>query len=128
MTRLTPWVAVIAIAALSGCARETTTTTTEERTEYQRTTESRLAALRAEIDTLNAKAEAAGEAVGAELKERVRGLEAQRDSAEVKLAELRQAGDRTWENVKEGTDRMLERLERSIGDARERLQSGADST
>jgi uncharacterized coiled-coil DUF342 family protein len=127
MLRLAPWLTVLALAALMGCARETTTTT-EERTEYQRTTESRLEQLRAEIDTLNAKTREAGAELKAELEERVRALEAQRDSTEQKLAELREAGDRTWQDVKEGTDRMLERLEMSIADTRARLQSRADST
>lgn len=115
------------LALLSDCARRETTST-EERIQHQQSAEDRLSRLQAEIDTLDAKTRAASESLRVELAYRVGQLKVQRDSLSQKLTELKAASHEAWENVKSGTDEMLERLEHGIAETRERLHSRADTT
>ena len=119
---------VVALLSLGliGCERREMGNA-EERASYRRDMESRLYQLEAEIDTLVARGREAGEDARQEWNQQISGLQAQRDSARTRLDRLEDAGQEAWEDVKEGTDRMLGRLEDSIGDAREGLQSRADS-
>jgi len=122
--------AVVALVLLSVCAigcERRETVTQEQRAEYRRDATSRLERLDAELDSLIAHGKQAGKETQQEWNEAVANLRAQRDSARTRLDRIEDAGQEAWEDVKEGTDRLLGRLENSIGAAREGLQSRADS-
>ena len=121
------FVAIAVWFAFGSCARKETTHT-ETQVQQEQSLESRLAQLRAEVDTLDAKAKGAGESLRVETSEAIAQLKAQRDSAQVRLDRLKSASSEAWENVKAGTDEALGNLELAIAGARERLHSRADTT
>jgi hypothetical protein len=118
--------AFLSLSAI-GCERRETVTT-EQRAEYRRDATSRLERLEAEMDSLIARGHEAGAEARDEWNEAVASVRVQRDSARARIDRIEDAGQEAWEDVKEGTDRLLGRLEGSIGAARERLQSRADTT
>jgi hypothetical protein len=99
----------------------------EQRVEYRRELQGRLAALEAEMDTLAIRGREAGAEARDEWNEQMSNLRAQRDSLRDRIDRIEDTGRGAWEDVKAGTDRMLERLEHSIGDARENLRSREDT-
>ena len=122
------WTVGLALLVMvaAGCERSETVSS-ERRVEYRRELQDKLASLEAEMDTLAAKGREAGAEARDEWNEQMSNLRAQRDSLRDRIDRIQDTGRGAWEDVKSGTDRMLERLERSVGDARENLRSREDT-
>jgi hypothetical protein len=80
---------------------------------YEERLKAQLEEWNAKIDVLKAKAKKAEAGVGVEYYETIDNIKAKQVVAKNKLAEMREAGDDAWEDLKEG----LEGAWNSLGDA-----------
>ena len=143
--RMRAWNAVLALAAavVLGCSGSQAQDT-DVRAKYRREIEDRLRWADQQIDTLAADgsrwAAEHGREVGEDARrrwnEQIARVRGQRDSLRTRVERIgatgvdriQTTGTEAWEDVKAGTDRMLARLEQSIHDARQALESRADTT
>ncbi|HYM79783.1 MAG TPA: hypothetical protein VEY91_00050 [Candidatus Limnocylindria bacterium] len=122
-------IAVLAIGCGSRTTNQETTQTglevsATERTDYESTTERRLAQVGARIDSLRAQLGAAGEKTKTEMQQDLAALEDERATAERKLGELRASGAEGWKNMKEDMANVLDALDRKIQQTSDRLRDG----
>jgi len=89
---------------------------------YEQKLQAKLDERQAEIDKLKARAKGAEADARIEHQKEIDDLEAQRDEARQKLAELREAGDDAWEDVKDGAERAWNSLSESFVKARSRFK------
>lgn len=84
---------------------------------YQEKMEAQLKEWGAKIDELKAKAEKAEADAKLEYHKRIDGLQAKRNAAEAKLAEVKASGEETWENLKEGVEGAWNEFKSAVSDA-----------
>ncbi len=76
----------------------------------------------AEIDRLEAKAREADADARLAYSQQIEEMRSQRDTAQEKLAELRQAGDSAWEDVKSGFDKAWDDMTSALDKATARFR------
>ena len=80
-----------------------------------------LAATRAHIDSLRAETARVGAHVDAAVAARLAQVEAERDTAEARLARLEQATQEEWVNLQSGLATMLDSLDVGVDSLRARM-------
>lgn len=76
----------------------------------------------AEIDKLKARADEAEAESRIEYQKQLENLQEKRRAAEKKLAEVRQAGEDAWQDLKSGVQGALDSMEEAIKSARTRFK------
>ncbi|MDI5983371.1 coiled coil domain-containing protein [Halomonas sp. M4R5S39] len=89
---------------------------------YEQKLQAKLDEWQAEVDRLRARAKGAEADARIEYQEEIDRLEAQRNEARQKLAELQRASDDAWEDVKAGVERAWDSLNEAIKSARSRFK------
>jgi len=84
---------------------------------YQDKMEAQLREWQAKIDVLKARVDRAGADQKVKYYERIESLKAKKKAADIKLAELRQAGESAWEDVKTGMEMAWDDLKLSMDEA-----------
>jgi len=77
---------------------------------------------KAEIDRMNAGADRLGADARIEFRKQMDRLEARREDASQRLAELGKAAEGSWEDLREGMDRAWGELDRAIREAASRFR------
>ena len=115
----------VLLTLLAGCTvRSHTAKTDEDSTEVavrfmrENEVEAHLDATRARLDSLRSEAAVLGDKVDNGMRERIAKLEAEKDSAQVHLDHLKEAGKDKWEDLKTGFSVMLDSLDTKIDRAR----------
>jgi hypothetical protein len=119
----------LGFALLCGCAQRTTetsvssdTTRTAMRTQSESEIQLHLATTRAHLDSLRLEASRVGSNLDAALEARLQQVEAERDSAEARLARLQQATEGEWTDMKLGLATMLDSLDTKVDRLREDMR------
>ncbi|MDN3521877.1 coiled coil domain-containing protein [Halomonas ramblicola] len=89
---------------------------------YEQKLQAKLDEWQAEVDKLKARAQGAQADARIEYQEEIDRLESHRDEARQKLAELREASDDAWEDVKDGVERAWDSVSESFKSARSRFK------
>jgi uncharacterized coiled-coil DUF342 family protein len=76
----------------------------------------------AEIDKLKAKADKAEAEFRIEYEKEIENLRKRRKEAEIKLTEVRQAGEGAWEDLKSGVQNAWDSMEKALKSAQARLK------
>jgi uncharacterized coiled-coil DUF342 family protein len=76
----------------------------------------------AEIDKLKAKADNAEAEFRIEYEKEIENLRKRRKEAEIKLTEVRQAGEGAWEDLKSGVQNAWDSMEKALKSAQSRLK------
>jgi hypothetical protein len=121
----------LGLALLCGCSQkssESSVTTTQPdtagaagRAQTEAQIHEHLAATRAHIDSLRAETARVGSNVDAAVSSRLAQVEAQRDTAESRLARLQQATQEEWRNLEAGVATMLDSLDVGVDSLRAQL-------
>jgi hypothetical protein len=82
----------------------------EAKNAYQQKIEARIDEWNAEMDKLRARAERLEAEGRIEAQRRLLDIQARRDAAEAKLADLKKTGDAAWRDLTEGVDRAVQEL------------------
>ncbi len=90
---------------------------------YQKKLQAKLEEWNADIEKLQAKADAAEADAQLDYYKEIEDLRAKQEAAGKKLDELKSAGDDTWEDVKAGIDNAWESLSSAIKSAKSRFGS-----
>lgn len=90
---------------------------TDEKKVYQKKAEAQLEVWKADIAKLKAKAEVAGADAQQELNNVVADLQQKKEEATQQLAELRNASESAWEEVKAGFEISWDALGMAVDDA-----------
>ena len=93
----------------------------QERDKYIRQAQKEVNELRAGIDRLGAKAQAARDDVKARLDADIKALDKKWDATESKLGDVKAANAKAWKRLKSGTDSAIEDLKQSLARARKEL-------
>ena len=93
----------------------------QERDKYIRQAQKEVDELRAGIDRLGAKAQAARDDVKARLDADIEALDKKWDVTESKLGDVKAADARAWKRLKSGMDSAIENLKQSLARARKEL-------
>lgn len=96
----------------------------EERDAYVQKLKAKLDEWNAEIDILAAKAEQAEAEAKIEYHKRLEDLRAKRGELEEKIAELQQAGEGAWEDLKQGLENSWDILKISFSRAKSEFERG----
>lgn len=91
---------------------------------YEKKLQAQLDEWSAEIDQLKAKADKASADAQIEYSRQVEELQARQEEAKRKLAELREAGDGAWEDLKAGAENARDALGSALESARARFRRG----
>jgi len=89
---------------------------------YEKKLQAQLDQRKAEIDKLKAKADAAEADVQLEYYKKIEELRSMQESAHQKLADLKEAGDDGWEDLKIGMDRAWHSLSDAVKSAVSRFK------
>lgn len=89
---------------------------------YEQKLQAKLDEWQADLDKLKAKAKGAEADARIEYQEEIDRLESQRNEARQKLAELREASDDAWEDLKDGVERAWDSVSESFKSARSRFK------
>jgi len=95
-----------------------------EKEAYQQKIEARIAEWNAEMDKLRAQAKRLEAEGRIEAESRLQDLTIKKEAAEVKLAELRNAGGDAWQELKSGIDRAVRELDESVKRAASKFSPG----
>ncbi|MFO7459256.1 MAG: hypothetical protein R6X07_01420 [Desulfatiglandales bacterium] len=95
---------------------------TEKRDAYVQKLKAKMAEWNAEIDKLHAKADLAKAEAKIEYHEQIEDLRAKRKEVEDKIAELQQAGEGAWEDLKQGLENSWEILKATYAKAKSRFE------
>jgi predicted nucleic acid-binding Zn-ribbon protein len=90
-----------------------------EKDQYAKKAKAKIDEWNADIDKMKVKMDAAEADAKIEYQQQLDEMRAQRDEAEAKLKEVREAGDEAWDDMKAGVDKAWS----SISDAFERARS-----
>ena len=93
----------------------------QERDKYIRQAQKEVNELRAGIDRLGAKAQAARDDVKARLDADIKVLDKKWDATEAKLGDVKAANARAWKRLKSGMDSAIEDLKQSLARARKEI-------
>jgi len=93
----------------------------EEKSNYQKKVESQLNDWKADLDALKEKAKGASADLQAEYNEKIKELEPKIAEGKVKLAELADAADDAWEDVKDGAESIWGQLKSTFKDVKDRF-------
>lgn len=96
----------------------------EERDAYVQKLKAKLDEWNAEIDILAAKAEQAEAEAKIEYHRRLEDLRAKRGELDEKIAELQQAGEGAWEDLKQGLENSWDILKISFSRAKSEFERG----
>jgi len=117
------------LLAVSGCGQSRpavgnadSTSTLRDRLLFQTSVTERLAATRAQLDSLKVELPHATAEMGAAVQHRAATLSADRDSVAARAAELSAATDEEWQRMKLKTADLLDSLEHRIASLREELR------
>jgi hypothetical protein len=88
--------------------------TAQEREEYQRQMEVRLAELDRRINALKAEAGKAGKTIQSDVQKKIRKLKKQQKLVRRKMDELKTSGGEAWGELKVLLDRTTKRIEKSL--------------
>lgn len=121
------WLA-LALMLLWGCSQnggststESDTTEVSRRHEIENQVTEHLIATRARLDSLRSEAAVLGEKLDAKMTAQIAAVEMEKDSAQVRLEQLQQAGEEKWEDMRAGFAVMLDSLDVKIDRLRENL-------
>lgn len=89
---------------------------------YEKKLQSHLDEWGAEIDKLKAKADSAEADTQLEYYKQIEALRSKQESANKKLAELKEAGDDAWEDLKSGLDSAWDSLSIAVKSAKSRFK------
>ncbi|MFC3285976.1 coiled coil domain-containing protein [Litchfieldella rifensis] len=89
---------------------------------YEQKLQAKLDEWQAEVDKLKARAQGAQADARIEYQEEIDRLESYRDEARQKLAELREASDDAWEDLKDGAERAWDSASEAFKSARSRFK------
>ena len=95
---------------------------TEKRDAYVQRLKAKMDEWNAEIDKLKAKADQAEAEAKIEYHEQIEDLRAKRKHVEEKIAELQQAGEGAWEDLKQGLENSWEILKSAFAKAKSRFE------
>jgi peptidoglycan hydrolase CwlO-like protein len=95
---------------------------TEKRDAYVQKLKAKMDEWNAEIDKLQAKADQAEAEAKIEYQEQIDDLKAKRKEMELKIAELQQAGEGAWEDLKQGLENSWEILKGAFAKAKSRFE------
>lgn len=93
----------------------------QERDKYIRQAQKEVTELRAGIDRLGARAQAARDDVKARLDADIKALDKKWDATEAKLGDVKAANARAWKRLKSGMDSAIDDLKQSLSRARKEL-------
>lgn len=93
----------------------------QEREKYIRQAQKEVTELRAGIDRLGARAQAARDDVKARLDADIKALDKKWDATEAKLGDVKAANARAWKRLKSGMDSAIDDLKQSLSRARKEL-------
>lgn len=93
----------------------------QERDKYIRQAQKEVDELRAGIDRLGARAQAARDDVKARLDADIKALDKKWDATEAKLGDVKTANAKAWKRLKSGMDSAIEDLKQSLARARKEL-------
>jgi len=94
----------------------------EDKDVYIKKMHARLDEWNAEIDKLRAKADKAKAESRIEYQNQIESLRQSRDEAGKKIAELREAGEGAWEDLKSGVQGAWDAMEQAVKSARTRFE------
>ena len=97
---------------------------TEKRDAYVQKLKAKMDEWNAEIDKLAAKADQADAEAKIEYHKQLEDLRAKRKDLEDKIAELQQAGDGAWEDLKQGLENSWDILKTSFSKAKSEFERG----
>ncbi|MGD8367996.1 MAG: hypothetical protein PVG78_10155 [Desulfobacterales bacterium] len=96
----------------------------EKRDAYVQQLKAKMKEWRAEIDRLTARAEQAEAQAKIEYQKRIDKLEDKRKDLEDKIDAFQQAGESSWENLKEGIDNSWKIFKMSLSEAKSEFERG----
>ena len=94
----------------------------DDRSAYQRKYEARLDELRARIDQVQAKMRAASADKEIDYRQRLEELRQKRDALAGRLKEMRDAGQESWSQLRQGVERAANDLEAAWRAAKDKLK------
>jgi hypothetical protein len=94
----------------------------DKRTKYVEKLSARIVEWDAQIDLLREKAENASPEVKFEYSKTIADLQLKRDEAAEKLQRIPTAGDDEWEEIKKGTEQILDEIGTALSDAIEKMR------
>jgi predicted RNase H-like nuclease (RuvC/YqgF family) len=97
-------------------------TMTEKRDAYVQQLKAKLDEWNAEIDKLQAKADQAEAGAKIEYQEQIEDLQAKRKDVEAKIAEMQEAGEGAWEDLRQGLENSWEILKGAFAKAKSRFE------
>jgi uncharacterized coiled-coil DUF342 family protein len=89
---------------------------------YQQQLEAKLEEWQAEIDKLRAKAKGAAADSQVEYNQQIDALQSKQDEATQKLAELQEAGEGAWEQLKTGAEKAWNDLGEAVNAAKSKFR------
>ncbi len=121
MTRKILALGLLSALVLTGCEKKEAGDASPEHTAYTQTLNARLASLDAQMDSLKAQGEMAGDTLKDRIHEDLEKLKEQRERAKEKLGELGSASADKWDDAKSGAVSALDSLDASFDRARARM-------
>lgn len=94
----------------------------EKKDAYKAKIDAKLKEFGARIDELKAKAEGAEAGAKVEYMKQVETLRRKKEAAQVKLEELKKAGDEAWDKLKAGVEHATAELKDAIHNARSKFK------
>lgn len=83
---------------------------------YQKKMKAKLDEWKADVDKLKAKASGASADAQLDLNKLIKELESKVDEGKAKFSEISQAGEESWETIKEGAESTLASLKSAVSD------------
>ncbi|MEJ2313277.1 MAG: hypothetical protein P8Y85_00545 [Nitrospirota bacterium] len=94
----------------------------EQKEEFTKDMEAKLADYGSRIDELQKKADEATGDVKAKMDEQMKNLRNKQEAAQKKLDEIEESSGKAWEDLKAGADRTMEDLKKSYEDAKSQFE------